>query len=153
MRRVTLFALGLAGLAFEACAAQPFRRSDGPSRSEGVAVTPINQQCDRRFDNPMADVLDLEMAVQVTNSTDVPASVDPGNVRLAVDGDLTPPRAGGKPIEVAPGSSKSISLKFLRYGDAKCDEPMTLSLEHAVHLGGRELKMRPLAFVPSDSDT
>jgi hypothetical protein len=153
MRKATLLALAISGLCFDACAAQPFLRTDGPSVAGGIAVAPIDQRCGRRYDNPVSDVLDLTVAVQVTNSTDVPATVDPGNVRLTVDGDVTPPQSRQLPIEIPPGSSKAISLKFLRYGDAKCNEPMTLSLEHGVRLGSRELQMQPVSFVPSGSDT
>jgi hypothetical protein len=101
----------------------------------------------------MSDVLGLKMAVQVTNSTSVPAEVIPANMRLNVDGDSTAPSSNETAVQIPPGSSKSISVEFHRYGDARCSEPMTLSLEHAVQLGSRDLPMRPVSFVPSNSDT
>ena len=44
-------------------------------------------------------------------------------------------------------------MRFLRLGDATCNERMQLSLAHAVRLGDKELNLRPLSFTPNDSDT
>jgi hypothetical protein len=153
MRKVTLAACFLFGAALGGCTPQPFLRSDGPAAAGGVAVAPLNQRCGRRYDNPMSDVLDLTMALQVSNSAGEPATFLPEDLRLMVDGDVVSPDSHDPPAEIPPGFAKAVSVHFLRYGDAKCNEPMSLSLAHAVRLGNKELNVRPIYFTPTASDT
>jgi hypothetical protein len=153
MRKVSFAAWVLFGAALGSCTPRPFLRTDGPTSAGGVTVAPLNQRCGRRYDNPISDVLELTMALQVSNSAGEPATFLPEDVRLMVDGEVVPPEARDPAAEIAPGSSKVLSVHFLRYGDATCNEPMSLSLAHAVRLGNGELSVRPLYFTPNASDT
>lgn len=153
MRKVTLAADLLFGAVLGSCAPQPFVKSDGPTAAGGVTVAPINQRCGRRYDNPISDVLDLTMALQVSNASNAPVTFLPEDVRLMVNGDAVPPEAHVPPAEIAPGSTKEVSVHFLRYGDAKCNAPMSLSLTHALKIGNNDLNARPLYFTPTNSDT
>jgi len=153
MRQITVAPLVLLAGTLGACAAQPFYRTDTPSAAEGVSVAPLSQRCGRRFDNPRSDVLHLNVTFQITNRSDAPAVVMPGDLRLLVGGDVTAPAKQDPPTEIGPGASREVAVRFVRYGDATCNQPMQLSLDHAVRLRDRELPLRPLSVVPNRSDT
>jgi hypothetical protein len=153
MRNVIIGAGLLFAAAVAGCAPQPFVRSDGPVAASGVVVALVNQRCGRRYDNPISDVLDLTMALQVSNSADLPATFQAKDLRLVVDGDVVEPDNRDPPAEIPPRVTKPVSVRFVRYGDARCNEPMQLLLVHAIRLGDRELEVRPLSFTPNNSDT
>ena len=67
------------GATLGGCAAHPFVRAG------------------RLDDNPMSDVLDLTLAIQVRNSTDSAVTFLPDDLRPTVDGDDTLPR-GHDPV-------------------------------------------------------
>ena len=66
------------------CAAHPFLRADPPVEARGVRVGLIDQRCDREMDPDWsgADILDLDVRVEVTNSTADTIAFEPANVRL-----------------------------------------------------------------------
>jgi hypothetical protein len=152
MPNVSLIAVSVAGAVLGGCAGQPFFKTDGPSTASGVTVALSTETCGRRYDEPLADVLDLTMQVRITNEGDTPASITPDELRLLVAGDATAPSASDPPQQIAPGASCPVTLHFHRYGDAKCNEPMQLSFTHAVAIERRSVDLHPLVFVPSRSD-
>jgi len=153
MLETSVIAIPVVGIVLGGCAGQPFFKTEGPSAANGVTVAADTETCGRRYDEPLADVLDLTMQVRVTNEGRAPATVNPENLRLVVDGDTTAPAASDPPAEIAPGATRPVTVHFLRYGDAKCDEPMQLSLAHAVNVDRHPVDLHPLAFVPRGSDS
>jgi hypothetical protein len=81
-------------LAAAGCAAQPFLRADPPVEAGGVRVGLVDQRCDREIDPNWsgADILGLEVRVQVTNATASAITFDPAKARLLADAE-----AGGHP--------------------------------------------------------
>jgi hypothetical protein len=69
------------------CAAHPFVRADPPVEAEGVRVGLVDQKCDRMIDPnwSYADILGLQVRVEVTNSTTDPVTFEPSKVRLLAD--------------------------------------------------------------------
>jgi hypothetical protein len=151
----SLVALSLVG--FAGCADRPFVRADAPAASEGVIVALVGQKCGREawYDN--YDVLDLDMVVRITNTSQVPVEVLPAQMRLLARGNSPTPRASrpkweDAPVALAPNSTRDVSVHFQRWGNAKCNQEMQLSVDRAMEMSGRNLAVRPLSFVAAPSD-
>ena len=92
------------------------------------------------------------MQVQVSNRGPASVEIAPQRFLLLVDGDATSPEAASAIETVTPGETKVLDVRFFRFGDATCKEEMKLSLDHAVKADAQEISLRPLSFVPSNSD-
>lgn len=140
-------------LALTGCAPHPFVRTDGPVTSSGVAVALVDQSCSREPWDKNSDVLTLAMRMQITNTSHETVAVQPAQLRLLARGNTTAPDSVGGAERIAPGATAPVRVTFRRVGNAKCNQRMQLSLEHAVEIDGREISLRPLGFVPEHSDT
>jgi len=150
--------VGVCGLGGCASTGRPFVKTDGPSTSSGVTVALKDQRCARRKYDKMNDVLDLRMAVQVTNGSPTPVTVDPTEFRLLARGneavaDSTPPTGNAPETALPPGGSAPVDVRFRRFGNARCNQDMQLSLDRAVEKGGHEVPLRPITFMPERNDT
>lgn len=144
-------------IGFVGCADRPFVRADAPASSEGVTVALVGQKCGREAWYENYDVLDLDMVVRVTNASPLPVQVIPAQMRLLARGNSATPRASrpkweDSPVELAPNSTRDVNVHFQRWGNAKCNEEMQLSVDRAMEMSGRDLALRPLSFVATPSD-
>jgi hypothetical protein len=130
------------------CADRPFLRADPPVTNGGVTVALAGQQCRRRVRHDQNGILDLVLAVSVTNAGLTPVTVDPAHLTLVVRGDASRPDDHDAPFTLAPGRSSLTRAHFHAWSDAKCTEPMTLTLE-----GVLPTPPRSLSFIPEASDT
>jgi hypothetical protein len=150
-----IVALSLIG--FAGCADRPFVRTDAPATSEGVTVALVGQKCGREAWYENYDVLDLDMVVRVTNASPLPVEVVPAQMRLLARGNSATPRASrpkweDAPVQLAPNATTDVNVHFQRWGNAKCDQEMQLSVDRAMEISGRDLSLRPLSFVAAPSD-
>jgi hypothetical protein len=144
-------------VALAGCTPRPFVRTDGPVTSDGVAVALVGQRCGREPWDKYADVLTLDVRVQVTNASAEALALAPEQVKLLARGNSavpnqTAPDVVDGPRTVAAGASAPLRLKFRRVGNARCNQEMQLALDHAFALDGRAVGFRPIAFVPERSD-
>jgi hypothetical protein len=153
MKHATLMTGLIAAAGLGGCAQGQFFRTGGPSASSGVVASLATQTCGRRSYDRLADVLDLEMVVNVTNDSPATVTVTPRELRLLAAGDATAPESSDPPGAIAPGATRPVSVHFLRVGDAQCNEQMALSLDRAIDAEGGPVHLRPLSFVASHSDT
>ncbi len=140
------------------CAEKPFVRVDPPVTSGGVTVELVGQKCGREARNEAYDVLDLEVALKVTNGTMAPIEVIPAEMRLLAKGNAPTPRSSAPrwesaSIQIPPTGSGNVQVHFYRPGNAKCDQTMRLSFGHSIDDSGRALVLPPVAFVPSSYDS
>ena len=90
--------------------------------------------------------------VRVTNDGGAPVRIVPTHLHLLVGGDATPPDGAGSPVDIASGHASGLRLHFHRWGNATCAAPMSLSLDGALEIQGRPLRLRALTFVPEAGD-
>ncbi len=137
------------------CAAHPFVRADPPVEAGGVRVGLVDQKCDRRIDPnwSVADILGLEVRVEVTNSTANAISFDPAKMRLLADGEARKPHASDQSGTVLAGGSKLFQVGFLERDDnLACNVPMALGVAGAATVGSLALPLRPISFLVSRYD-
>ena len=150
-------ALAIAGGAV-GCADRPFVRADPPVSNDGVTVALVGQKCGREAWYENYDVLDLDMVIRVTNQTSEAISVVPSQMRLLARGNSTVPRSSkpkweDAPSQVQPNASADIRIHFQRWGNAKCDHEMQMSLDRSMEMSGRNVAVQPLSFVATRTDT
>ena len=150
-------AVVLSLVGFGGCADRPFVRTDAPAASAGVTVALVGQKCGREAWYENYDVLDLDMVVRVTNTSPLPVEVIPAQMRLLARGNSATPRASrprweDSPVQLAPNATTDVDVHFQRWGNAKCNQEMQLSVDGAMEMSGRSLAVRPLSFVASPSD-
>ena len=137
------------------CAAHPFLRADPPVEADGVRVGLIDQKCDREIDPnwSYADILGLEVRVEVTNSTADTIAFEPAKVRLLADGEARKPHRSDHGASIPAGASKIFEVGFLERDDnLACNVPMALSVAGAATTGGTTLQLRPISFLVSRDD-
>jgi hypothetical protein len=132
---------------------RPFVRTDGSATNGGVTVALSGQRCGRRNWVKTMTVLDLRLAVLVSNRSATSVTVAPRQFLLLARGDATPPEDDPPSQTLPPGASLPIQLHFRYVGLAQCNEQLFLSLDHTVEMRGHSLSLRPLPFVPESSDT
>jgi hypothetical protein len=130
------------------CADRPFLRSDPPVTSAGVTVGLAGQQCRRRVRHDQNGILDLVLAINVTNTGPAPITVVPAHLSLTVRGDTTQPDDHGAPFNLGPGVTSPTRVHYHAWTNARCNEAMALSFDGAV-----PTPPRPLNFTPEASDT
>jgi hypothetical protein len=138
------------------CAAHPFVRADPPVEAEGVRVGLVDQKCDRMIDPnwSYADILGLQVRVEVTNSTTDPVTFEPSKVRLLADGEARKPHKLDSGALIPAGASKIFEVGFLERDDTlACNVPMALSVTGAASVGSSAVPLRPLSFLVSRDDT
>jgi hypothetical protein len=146
--RPKAFALAVVSLA-ASCADRPFVRSDPPVASGGVTVALAGQQCRRRVRHDQNGILDLVLALRVTNGGAAPITVDPARLSLVVRGDANLPDEHGPPLTIGAGLSSPVRVHYRAWSNARCDEPMSVSLDAALSVP----TLQPLTFTPEASDT
>jgi hypothetical protein len=137
------------------CAAHPFVRADPPVESGGVRVGLVDQKCDREIDPnwSYADILGLDLRVEVSNSTEGAISFDPAKVRLLADGEARKPHESDRSTTVLAGGSKIFEVRFLERDDnLACNVPMALGVAGAAMAGSSPLPLRPIEFLVSRDD-
>jgi hypothetical protein len=142
-------------LAPAGCAAHPFLRADPPVEAGGVRVGLVDQKCDREIDPnwSYADILGLQVRVQVTNSTANAISFDPEKMRLLADGEARKPHASDRSSTVLAGGSKIFEVGFLERDDnLACNVPMALGVAGAATVGSSALPLGPIPFLVSRDD-
>jgi hypothetical protein len=150
-------AVVLSLVGFAGCADRPFVRTDPPAASEGVTVALVGQKCGREAWYENYDVLDLDVVVRVTNTSPLPVEVIPAQMRLLARGNAATPRLSrpkweDSPVQLAPNATTDVNVHFQRWGNARCDQQMQLSLDHSMEISGRDVAIRPLSFVAARSD-
>jgi len=150
-----LFVFGLG------CYDSSFVRNDGPVRAQGVAVALVGQRCDYAPDvnateesnNNPPNRLELGVRLSIENASPEAITVQPENLRLlageAAEAPIQPP----PPLNVAPGGTAKINLRFQHRGDLGCNANLSLGLTSAVLVGTKPVELRPVAFVPTSSET
>jgi hypothetical protein len=132
---------------------RPFVRADAPAARDGVTVSLAAQQCRRRTRRDQNDILDLVLALRVTNAGPPPLTVIPARFQLRVREDTVPPEEHGNPLSLAPGQSADVRVHYRPWNSGACNQPMSLSTGGALEREGRALELPALAFVPEASDT
>jgi hypothetical protein len=146
---LVLGALG-AAVAFGSagCGDRPFLRADPPVASGGVSVALTGQRCRRRVRQDQNGILDLVLALRVTNAGSAPLAIAPARLVLHARGDTSQPDDADAPVELAPGGAASVRVHFRAWNNARCNEPLSVSFDGAVS----PPILRPLAFTPEASD-
>lgn len=139
----------LAIVSFAACADRPFVRNDPPVTNGGVTVALAGQRCRRRVRHDQNGILDLVLALRVTNGGPAPLTIDPARLALVVRGDANLPDEHGAPVTIGPGLSSPVRVHYRAWSNARCDEPMSVSLDAALSVP----TLQPLTFTPEASDT
>jgi hypothetical protein len=142
-------------LAAAGCAAHPFLRADAPVEAGGVRVGLVDQKCDREIDPnwSYADILGLEVRVQVTNATTSAISFDPAKARLLAAGEARKPHESDRSETVPAGGSKIFEIGFLERDDnLACNVPMALGVAGAATAGSSPLPLPPISFLVSRDD-
>jgi hypothetical protein len=134
------------------CADRPFLRAEPPVEQDGVTVSLAGQRCGRRTRHDLNDVLDLVLAVRVTNTGPAPVTIVPTRFLLVAGGEATAPDGAAGPMELSPGEGRQGHVHYHQWGSARCNSAMTLALADAVERGGEPLPLPPLTFVPEGSD-
>ena len=137
------------------CAAHPFVRADPPVESGGVRVGLVDQKCDREVDPnwSYADILGLDLRVEVSNSTEGTISFDPAKVRLLADGEARKPHKSDRSATVLAGASKIFEVRFLERDDnLACNIPMALGIAGAATAGSSPVPLPPISFLVSRDD-
>ena len=117
--------------------------------SAGVTVTLAGQQCRRRVRHDKNGIHDLVLALRVTNGGTAPITVVPGRLALVVRRDANLPDDHGPPLTIGPGVSSAVRVHYRAWSNARCDEPMSVSLDAALSVP----TLQPLTFTPEASDT
>lgn len=144
--------LGLVLIGTSACFYSPFLRNDGPSQSQGVAVSLARQRCS--FDPPWTrpdqsrGYLDLWMRLQVRNDTQQIITIDPQQMRLLVRNFAVDKTAiVGEIRRLAPSKTDNVDVRFRQEGDFGCNAQMSLSLKECIRVGTQPIKLRPVTFI------
>jgi hypothetical protein len=153
---VSLLAISI-GLGAIGCADQPFVRADPPVSHDGVTVALIGQRCGREAWYENYDVLNLDMIVRVRNQTSLPVDVFPAQMRLLARGNSPVPRSStpkweDAPLTLQPNSATNVRVHFQRWGNAKCDQEMQLSIGRSMEIDGKDVVLPPLSFVATQTD-
>jgi hypothetical protein len=135
--------------AVAACGDRPFVRADPPATSAGVTVALAGQRCRRRVRHDQNGILDLELALRVTNGGPASITIVPARLSLVVRGDVAEPDEHDAPFSLAPGATAPVRIHYRPWINARCDEPMAVSLDAALSAP----TLRPLIFTPEASDT
>ena len=115
----------------------------------------VDQKCDRENDPNWsnADILGLQVRVEVKNSTTDPMTFEPAKVRLLADGEARKPHASDHSALIPAGASKIFEVGFLeRDENLACNVPMALSVADAATAGSSTLPLRPISFLVSRKD-
>jgi hypothetical protein len=139
----------LAVVAVAGCGDRPFLRADPPVTSGGFSVALVGQRCRRRVRRDQNGILDLELAMRVENRDAAPFELVPAQIELRVRSDAALPDGHGVPLRLDAHEGTVVRVHFHAWSNARCDEPMSLSLAGAL-AGGPPLV---LSFVPEASDT
>jgi hypothetical protein len=131
------------------CGDRPFVRSDPPVTSAGVTVALAGQQCRRRVRHDQNGILDLVLALRVTNAGPAPITIVPARLALVVRGDANLPDDHDAASTLAPGRSSTVRVRYRAWINARCNEPMSISLDGALS----EPTLQPLTFTPEAADT
>ena len=134
--------------ALAACADHPFLRADPPVTNGGVSVGLTGQRCRRRVRHDQNGILDLVLALRVTNAGPTPLTITPARLVFRVRGDTATPDDADAPLDLAPGGAAPIRVHFRAWSNARCNEPLGVSFEGAIP--GPPLP--PLGFIPEGSD-
>jgi hypothetical protein len=121
----------------------------------GVRVGLVDQKCDREYDpnSSNADILGLQVRVEVRNSTTDPMTFEPAKVRLLADGEARKPHASDHSAIIPAGASKIFEVGFLETDEnLACNVPMALSVADAATTGSTPLPLRPISFLVSRDD-
>lgn len=133
-----------------------FVRTDPPAQADGVSVALVERQCDRRIDpnwSSYADILGLDIRVQVANTSGAALTFDPKRVRLLADGEARAPHSSDGPATVPSGESKAFTVHFLERDDnLACNVPMALAVDGAVTIGTSRVPFAPVSFLASNAD-
>jgi hypothetical protein len=130
------------------CADRPFLRADPPVASGGVSAALVGQRCRRRVRHDQNGILDLVLALRVTNAGPAPLSIVPARLLLHVGSDTAQPDDFDAPFTLPPGGGAPLRVHFRAWSNAACPETLGVSFEGAI--SGQTL--RPLSFVPEASD-
>ena len=137
------------------CAAQPFLRADSPVEAGGVRVGLVDQRSDREMDPNWsgADILDLDVRVEVTNSTADTIAFEPAHVRLLAAGEARKPHKSDRRANIPAGTSKVFEVGFLERDDnLACNVPMALGVADAATTGASTVPLQPISFLVSRDD-
>lgn len=144
---------------FGGCYNSSFVRNDSPVRAGGVAVSVVGQLCDYSpdFDAPdengrPPNRLDLGLRVAIENAGSEPVLVTPQNLRLMVGDHAEAPMFPPKMMEVAPGKTAKVNVRFQHHGDEGCDANVSLNFDQAVLVGVRPIPLRALSFVAAPAN-
>jgi hypothetical protein len=129
--RFALLSFG-ASLAITSCGDRPFVRADPPVASAGFTIALAGQQCRRRVRHDQNGILDLVLAIRVTNASRESLTIVPARLALIVRGDASLPDGHGDPFTLAAGLSSQVRVHYRAWTNARCDEPMALSFDGAV---------------------
>jgi hypothetical protein len=150
LRRATRCALLAVGASWAsiACGDRTFVRADPPATSGGVTVALAGQKCRRRVRHDQNGLLDLYLEVNVSNAGPAPVTIVPASLSLVLRGDASLPHDSDAPSTLPPGASSRVRVHYIAWSNARCNEPMSLSLA-----GALPAPPAPLGFVPEASDT
>jgi len=138
-----------------ACALSPAVRTSGPAVSkEGVRVAVVGQHCDGSTepDYP-TDVVDLTLALRVTNATPEAALVQTARLGLmaaeATKSAIEVSNADAQFV-LAPGTERTFEIRFKTRELLRCSQAMRLDLARAVSIDGQTVDLGVITFVPRD---
>ncbi len=138
------------------CATRPLARVSGPVQSRAISVALVGQSCDRENDPnwSYADILGLDLRIQVTNAGAAELRFDPAETALLAAGPPHRPHRSDSPAAIPPGASRTFVVHFLeRDGNLACDIPMKLAIDRAVTAGGAAVTFEPISFLASNDDS
>jgi hypothetical protein len=137
------------------CASQPLARAGGPAQAQAISVALVGQSCDRENDPnwSIADILELDLRIRVTNSGATVLRFDPAQTALIAVGQPHRPHREDTAAVIPPGGSRTFVVHFLeRDGRLACNVPMALAIDRAVTAGGASVTFQPIPFLASNED-
>ena len=100
-----------------------------------------------------ADILGLQVRVEVTNSTADTIVFEPGKVRLLADGEARKPHESDRWASIPAGTSQIFEVGFLERDDnLACNVPMALGVAEAATTGASTVPLQPISFLVSRND-
>jgi len=121
---------------------------------EGVKVALVGETCtqSREPDWKGANLIEVQLALAVTNPTSAPLMVHRDQFRLvAPDGTAvqTITYGAADPLSVAPGE-QSFELRFMTRGGLRCNTPMDLETRGGVLAGDHPVTLASVRFIPQN---
>ena len=126
-------------LAAIGCLSRGFVQLDASVEIAGVAIGLLDGECRYRSAStqPEQRVSEVEITMQIRNASFGQATFDPHELSVTSGGTVLSPTSAQGIIEINPGAGRTITVRFEGPALIRCDAPMAVDLDHALHVAGR----------------